>query len=152
GRGRRASGGCDLPEGPAGPDHAPARRRQKHRRHEGQPVMISDATISTWWVWARAKYGFDDKQIRKYTFNSAPFLTDQNAIQQGYVSSEPYLIAKEGKFTPQVFLLSDAGYPGYANFILARGKDVRERPEIVQAFVNASIDGWKSYLTGDPAP
>jgi NitT/TauT family transport system substrate-binding protein len=48
-----------------------------------------------------------------------------------------------------VFLLADYGYPGYANFIIARGKDVRERPGIVQAFVNASLDGWASYLTGD---
>ncbi len=119
---------------------------------KGKPVMISDATISTWWVWARAKYGFDDKQIRKYTFNAAPFLADAKAIQQGYVSSEPFLIAKEGKFKPQVFLLSDAGYPGYANFILARGKDIRERPEIVQAFVNASVEGWRSYLNDDPSP
>jgi NitT/TauT family transport system substrate-binding protein len=119
---------------------------------KGKPIMVSDATISTWWVWARAKYGFDDKQIRKYTFNAAPFLTDEKAIQQGYVSSEPYLIAKEGKITPQVFLLSDAGYPGYANFILARGQDIRERSAIVQAFVDASIDGWASYLSGDPTP
>ncbi len=119
---------------------------------KGKPIMISDATISTWWVWARAKYGFDDTQIRKYTFNAAPFLTDPKAIQQGYVSSEPYLIEKEGKFKPQVFLLSDAGYPGYSNFILARGKDIRGRAAIVQAFVNASIDGWSSYLNGDPSP
>ncbi len=119
---------------------------------KGKPIMISDATISTWWVWAKAKYGFNDTQIRKYTFNAAPFLTDPNAIQQGYVSSEPYLIEKEGKFTPQVFMLSDAGYPGYSNFILARGKDVRTRKAIVQAFVNASLDGWASYLNGDPAP
>jgi NitT/TauT family transport system substrate-binding protein len=119
---------------------------------KGKPILISDATISTWWVWARAKYGFDDKQIRKYTFNAAPFLTDPKAIQQGYVSSEPYLIETEGKVKPQVFLLSDAGYPGYSNFILARGKDIRERQAIVQAFVSASIDGWESYLTGDPSP
>ena len=119
---------------------------------KGKPILISDATISTWWVWAKAKYGFDDKQIRKYTFSAAPFLTDPRAIQQGYVSSEPYLIAKEGKIKPQVFLLSDAGYPGYSNFILARGKDVRERAAIVQAFVNASIDGYASYLNGDSAP
>ncbi len=119
---------------------------------KGKPIMISDATISTWWVWARAKYDFNDAQIRKYTFNAAPFLTDPQAIQQGYVSSEPYLIEKEGKFKPQVFLLSDSGYPGYSNFILARGVDVRGRAAVVKAFVDASVAGWKSYLNGDPSP
>jgi NitT/TauT family transport system substrate-binding protein len=119
---------------------------------KGKPIMISDATVSTWWIWTKARYGFKDAQIRKYTFNLAPFLTDKKAIQQGYVSSEPYTIEKEGKIKPKIFLLADYGYPGYANFILARGKDVRDKPEIVKAFVEASIDGWASYLTGDPKP
>lgn len=119
---------------------------------KGKAIMVSDATVSTWWVWAKAQYKFDDKQIRKYTFNLAPFLTDTNAIQQGYVTSEPFTIEAEGKIKPQVFLLADYGYPGYSNFIMAQGKDVRDRPQIVQAFVNASIDGWNSYLSGDPAP
>jgi NitT/TauT family transport system substrate-binding protein len=119
---------------------------------KGKAIMVSDATISTWWIWAKARHKFDDKQIRKYTFNLAPFLTDKKAIQQGYVTSEPYTIESEGKIKPQVFLLADYGYPGYSNFIMARGKDVRDRPQIVQAFVDASLDGWSSYLTGDPAP
>lgn len=117
---------------------------------KGKPVMISDATVSTWWTWTRSRYGFNDKQIRKYTFNLAPFLSDKNAIQQGYVTSEPYTIETQGKIKPQVYLLADYGYPGYANFIMARGKDVRERPKMVQAFVDASIDGWKAFLREDP--
>lgn len=118
---------------------------------KGKPVMISDATVSTWWTWTRSRYGFDDKQIRKYTFNLAPFLTDKNAIQQGYVTSEPYTIETQGKIKPQVYLLADYGYPGYANFIMARGKDMRARPKVVQAFVEASLDGWKGYLNSDAA-
>jgi NitT/TauT family transport system substrate-binding protein len=33
--------------------------------------------------------------VRKYTFNSAPFLADKRAAQQGYVTSEPYTIEKQ---------------------------------------------------------
>ena len=73
----------------------------------GMPIMVSDATISAFWVWLRSRFGFTDDQIRKYTFNLAPFLVDERAIQQGYLSSEPYSIEKEAGFTPQVFLLSD---------------------------------------------
>jgi NitT/TauT family transport system substrate-binding protein len=29
---------------------------------------------------------------------------------------------------------------------------VRERPKAVAAFVKASVEGWKSYLKGDPTP
>ncbi len=118
----------------------------------GKPVMVSDATIGAFWIWLRAKFGFRDTEIRKYTFNLAPFLTDTTAIQQGYLTSEPFLIRRDGGFEPEVYLLSDEGYPGYANMILAREDTIVGNPALVQAFVMASREGWLDYLTGDPAP
>ena len=100
----------------------------------------------------RAKYDFSDRQIRKYTFNLAPFLVNPTAVQQGYVTSEPYTISTRGGFEPQVFLLSDFGYPSYAAMVLAQNRLIEDRPELVQAFVNASIEGWRSYIYGDPSP
>ena len=117
-----------------------------------RPVMIADASINAFWVWLRAKYDFSDRQIRKYTFNLVPFLVNKEAIQQGYVTSEPYTIATRGGFEPQVFLLSDYGYPSYAAMVLAQNQLIEQRPELVQAFVNASIEGWQSYVYGDPTP
>jgi NitT/TauT family transport system substrate-binding protein len=118
---------------------------------KGKPILIGDASTVTFWPWLKAKYGFSDTQIRKYTFNLAPFLVDKNAIQEGYLSSEPYLIEKTGGFAPQVFLLADNGYPGYANMVLVHDQWIQERPEIVQAFVDATILGWTRYLYGDPS-
>ena len=117
-----------------------------------KPVMIADASINAFWVWLRAKYDFSDRQIRKYTFNLAPFLVNPKAVQQGYVTSEPYTISTRGGFEPQVFLLSDFGYPSYAAMVLAQNRLIEDRPELVQAFVNASIEGWRSYIYGDPSP
>ena len=119
---------------------------------KGKPVMIADASINAFWVWLRAKYDFSDRQIRKYTFNLAPFLVNPKAVQQGYVTSEPYTISTRGGFEPQVFLLSDFGYPSYAAMVLAQNRLIEEQPELVQAFVNASVEGWKSYIYGDPSP
>jgi len=117
----------------------------------GKPILIGDASTVTFWPWLKAKFGFKDSQIRKYTFNLAPFLVDKNAIQEGYLSSEPYSIEKEGGFKPQIFPLADAGYPGYANMVLVPEKWIAERPDAVQAFVDASIEGWMHYLYGDPS-
>ena len=117
-----------------------------------KPVMIADASVNAFWVWLKARYGFSDRQIRKYTFNLAPFLVNEQAIQQGYVTSEPYTIAEQGGIDPQVFLLSDYGYPSYAAMVLAQNRLIEEKPEIVQAFVNASIEGWRSYIFSDPEP
>jgi NitT/TauT family transport system substrate-binding protein len=119
---------------------------------KGKPIMISSSSTSTFWQWLKAKYGFTDDQIRPYTFNMAPFVVDANAIQQGYLSSEPFKVKKEANLDTKVFLMADEGYPSYSAMILAPGKWVRERPEIVKAFVEASIEGWHSYLTGDPSP
>jgi len=35
---------------------------------------------------------------------------------------------------------------------MVQGKLAREHPEAVQAFIDASIEGWYSYLNGDPDP
>jgi NitT/TauT family transport system substrate-binding protein len=118
----------------------------------GKPIMIgADARVS-WWRYLAAKFGYEDSQIRPYTFNLGPFLANKNAIQEGYASSEPYLIRKQTGIEPIVLPLSDAGFQGYANIIETSAKLVHERPDIVQRFVDASIEGWYSYLYGDPAP
>jgi NitT/TauT family transport system substrate-binding protein len=119
---------------------------------KGRPILLSDASVTAFWVWLKAKYGFTDDQVRKYTFNSAPFLSDKRVAQQGYVASEPYTIEKEAGFAPKVFLLADNGYPGYATMVLARDELIAENPDAVRAFVEGSIAGWRSYLEGDPAP
>ncbi len=118
----------------------------------GKPIMIADATIGAFWIWLRVTFGFDDRQIRKYTYNLAPFLVDPQAIQQGYVTSEPYMIRTRGNIEPEVYLLADYGYPGYAAMVLARNELIEAEPDIVQAFVDATIRGWADYLYGDPAP
>jgi NitT/TauT family transport system substrate-binding protein len=119
---------------------------------KGKPIMISDASTVTIWPWLKAKYGFSNSQIRKYTFNLAPFLTNPKAIQEGYLTSEPYTIEKKGGFKPRVFLLADHGYPGYANMVLASQTWIDSNPKAVQAFVDASIEGWMDYLYGNPKP
>ena len=117
---------------------------------KGKPIMIADASTVAFWPWLKAKFGFSDTQIRKYTFNLAPFLVDPKAIQEGYLSSEPYTIEREGHIRPQVFLLADNGYPGYANMVLVPQKWIDKNPGAVQAFVTATSKGWRDYLYGDP--
>ncbi|NCA69504.1 MAG: ABC transporter substrate-binding protein [Sphingobacteriia bacterium] len=117
-----------------------------------KPIMISDAGVGSHWVWLKARFGFTDRQIRKYTYNLAPFLADPSAIQQGYVTSEPYEIEQASGIAPQTFLLADEDYPSYGNLILASATRIEQDPEMVRAFVAASIAGWRDYLTGDPTP
>ena len=113
---------------------------------KGQPIFISKAANVTYWPFLAAKYGFTDDMKRNYNFNPGPFLADKSSAQQGYLSSEPLAIAKEGGFEPVVFLLADYGYTPYATTIETRQEIVDDNPELVQRFVDASIKGWYSYF------
>ncbi len=119
---------------------------------KGKTILISSAANTTYWPWLMATYKLEASQARPYTFNIQPFIADKNVVQQGYLSSEPYAIEKEAKFKPNTFLLSDYGWPPYSTTIVCLEKTVKEKPKAVAAFVKASMEGWKSYLKGDPAP
>ncbi|AWI53239.1 ABC transporter substrate-binding protein [Aquabacterium olei] len=119
---------------------------------KGKTLLIGSAGMVTYWPWVKSKYGFTDSQMRPYTFNIQPFLADKNIAQQGYLASEPFSIEKQGGFKPSVFLLADLGWPPYATTIVCTADTVKNRPRQVAAFVKASMEGWKSYLTADPGP
>jgi NitT/TauT family transport system substrate-binding protein len=119
---------------------------------KGKPIMIGADTRVGWWLFLKAKFGYSDNQIRPYNFNMTPFLADKNAVQQGYLTSEPFLIEKQGGVKPVVFLLADAGYSSYGSIIEVSQKLIDTKPDLVQRFVNASIEGWYAFLDGDPAP
>jgi len=113
-------------------------------------LLIGQASETTFWPWLKAKYGFTDSQKRPYSFSVQPFLADKNVAQQGYATSEPYSIEKGG-VKPKLFLLADYGYPPYAETIVATAKTVRDRPDVIRRFVEATALGWKSYLA-NPKP
>jgi NitT/TauT family transport system substrate-binding protein len=113
-------------------------------------LLIGQASETTFWPWLKAKYGFSDAQKRPYSFSVQQFLVDKNVAQQGYATSEPYSIQKGG-VDPKVFLLASSGYPPYAETIVTLQKTVKEKPDVIRRFVEASALGWKSYLA-NPAP
>jgi NitT/TauT family transport system substrate-binding protein len=115
---------------------------------KGKPILIAAASRNNYWQFLKATFGYTDDQIRPYTFNMAPFLADKSTIQQGFLTSEPLKAEKAG-VKPVVHLLADNGYVSYATTLETTHKLVKERPDVVQRFVNATIEGWYSYLYGD---
>ncbi|MFT6532602.1 MAG: NitT/TauT family transport system substrate-binding protein [Limimaricola cinnabarinus] len=112
-------------------------------------LLIGDNGYQSYYQWMINAYGFTPEQRQPYTFNPAPFLADAKMGMQGYLSSEPYLVEKEGGFTPKVFLIADAGFSTYATLIETMADTIETRPEQVACFVDGSIKGWYAYLNGD---
>jgi NitT/TauT family transport system substrate-binding protein len=117
---------------------------------KGKTILISGDARTNFWPWLQATFKLDEKQVRPYTFNIQPFVADKNVVQQGYLSSEPYAIEKQAKFKPNAFLLSDHGWPPYTTTIVCMESTLQKKPKQVAAFVKASMQGWKDYMTGDP--
>ncbi|NOG69309.1 ABC transporter substrate-binding protein [Roseicella sp. DB1501] len=113
----------------------------------GRTILISAEPRVTWWPFLRRKYGLKDEQIRPYTFNLQPFLADRMLVQQGYLGSEPFSLRQAG-LTPDTLLLHDAGFENYGTTINIGAKTLAERREVIQRFVDASMEGWDQYLKG----
>ena len=96
---------------------------------------------------AQTVYGFKDEAVRPYIFNSAPFIHNRTSIQQGYLTSEPYEIEKQGGFRPNIFLLSDYGYSTYSALIETCRDIVLKKPDLVQRFVDASQSAGTTIRT-----
>ena len=39
---------------------------------KGKPIELGQQSVDTWWRFLVAKYGFDQSQVRPYTFSLAP--------------------------------------------------------------------------------
>lgn len=114
-------------------------------------IFIGDQGFASFYQWMINAYGFTAEQRVPYTFNAAPFIADADSAMQGYLSSEPFFVEKEGGFVPDVWLIADAGYSTYSTLIETMADTVANKPEQVTCFVEGSIKGWYTYLYGDNA-
>lgn len=118
---------------------------------KGRTLLIGSGGRVTYWPYLRKKYDLQNEQLRPYNFNMAPYLADKNAVQQGFLSSEPYSIAQALGREPPLLLIADAGFSAYQTTIAISRKLATEKRDLIQRFVDATLEGWAQYLKGGPA-
>ncbi|UXT49610.1 ABC transporter substrate-binding protein [Agrobacterium tumefaciens] len=117
-----------------------------------ETIFMTQGGFGAYFEWMKANFGgFRDEQYRPYNFSPAPFLADRNSAQQGLITAEPYEIQKQTGAEPKIFLLADSGYKPYATMITVQQNLIDTNLDLVQRFVDASIEGWYNYLYGDNA-
>jgi NitT/TauT family transport system substrate-binding protein len=119
---------------------------------KARTLFVSKEGMASYFQWLKADFGFNESKVKPYTFNAQPFLADKNSAMQGYVTSEPFAVERQGGFKPVVFLLADYGFDAYSTLIETRRDLVEKRPDLVQRFVDASAVGWYHYIYGDSQP
>jgi NitT/TauT family transport system substrate-binding protein len=116
---------------------------------KAEQYILGDEGFQSYFQWMVTEFGFDAGKRIPYTFNPAPFIANKMSVQQGYITSEPYAVEKEGGFKPNLFLLADYGFDTYATTIETMADTIAKRPEVVKCFVDGSAKGWYNYLYGD---
>ena len=112
--------------------------------------ILSATGLTSYFAWMKSEWPeFSEEKYQPYQFNPAAFLADGNAIQQGYVTSEPLSIEREAGFVPDVWLLADQGYRPYSTTIEVMRPWLEQNEDVARRFVEASIIGWYNYLYGD---
>jgi NitT/TauT family transport system substrate-binding protein len=112
-------------------------------------MIIGDGGYQSYYQWMIEEFGFTADQRKVYTFNSAPFLANENSAQQGYITSEPYAIQQEAGFLPDIWVLADLGFDTYSTTIEITRDTLESRPDDVRCFVEGSALGWINFLHGD---
>jgi NitT/TauT family transport system substrate-binding protein len=109
------------------------------------PIMISPEALDNYWAFLQTAFHYSNRQIRRYTGDSTLFVSDAHMAQQGYLTNDvPRL--KDAGVPIRAFPLFKAGYGSYGPLIVARRTLVEQHPEIVQKFLDATIEGWCHYL------
>jgi NitT/TauT family transport system substrate-binding protein len=112
-------------------------------------MIIGDGGFQSYYQWMIEEFGFTAEQRKVYTFNSAPFLANENSAQQGYITSEPYAIQQEVGWLPDIWVLADLGFDTYSTTIEVTRQTLEERPDAVRCFVEGTALGWVNFLYGD---
>jgi NitT/TauT family transport system substrate-binding protein len=111
-------------------------------------VLVGKDGQFSYWQWLKSEHGFKDEQVKPYNFSLAQFMQDKKMVQQGYASSEPFSAAAQGA-KPKVFLLADQGWNTLSTTVEARSDFIKNKPDVVKRFVDASIIGWYNFMYGD---
>lgn len=115
-----------------------------------ETIFMTQGGFDAYFQWMKANYpDFRDEQFMRYPFSPAPFLANKQSAQQGLITAEPFQIKEQTGVEPTIFLLANAGYNPYATTITVQQNLIDTNPDLVQRFVDASIEGWYNYLYRD---
>lgn len=119
---------------------------------KGRDIMVANFSRTEFWQFLRAEHGFTDDQLRPYAYSAAPFLADETAVQQGYVTEDAFLLGAEMEEEPVTILLADHGYEDYAGTVYGMAGWIDENRAAVQAFIDTTAAGYRQCIEGDYTP
>lgn len=116
----------------------------------GKKIGVQATVESVWAAFLKANH------INPNSITNVPVQLDPLPLTTGvvdgwvaYITNEPIALRLKG-FKVETFLLADYGYPLSGDVYVVSDRTIKERRDVVKAFLRAQIRGWKEALT-DPA-
>lgn len=110
---------------------------------EGRTVAVTPGAL--WIQYVRKRYHLTHLSEKPATLSIANFVNDTNEVLQCFVTSEPFF-AREAGIRTRTLPIEDDRYQPYRVLITSRPY-LTEHPDVVKAFVQATLRGWKDYLS-----
>ncbi|WP_248927246.1 ABC transporter substrate-binding protein [Paenibacillus hamazuiensis] len=123
--------------------------------HKGEPIKSFEdlngrlsiiASGSAYWEYIKKAHKLDKVSEMAYTGQMAPFINDKTAVIQSYITSDPFTMKKQN-LDVDFLMVHDSGYQPYAGVLFTTEKYLKENPEIVKGYIQASMKGWNYYKT-----
>jgi NitT/TauT family transport system substrate-binding protein len=111
----------------------------------GKAIMVEPASSFVAWL---KKYHGIQFDVIPVDYGIQRFLSDENFIQQCFITSQPFFAKQQGAEV-KTLLLSDSGFSP-ERVVISNRSLTHRNSDLVAAFVRASIRGWRDYMGGDP--
>ena len=96
-------------------------------------------------LWMKKKLPLSNVTMVPFSGQVGEFLLNDDFAQQGYVFSEPFIVAEKGG-KARSLMLSDIGFNPYASLLVTRAEMIDKDPDLVRRTVHACVVGWQKYL------
>ena len=101
-------------------------------------------------LWLEKMYSPFKAKIVPYTGGITSFIQSPEFSQQCFIFSEP-IAARREKQNPKTFLISESGFNPYLTVVIVHEDTLKNEPDTVRKFLQATRQGWKSYLANSKA-
>ncbi|GAE26749.1 taurine uptake ABC transporter [Halalkalibacter wakoensis JCM 9140] len=110
---------------------------------DGRTVYVAPGVM--YWEYIQSAYNLNVDEMA-FTGQFGPFIADDEAVSQAFVTTAPYNLAQEGIDVDYLFI-DDSGYETYANVLFTTEDYIEENYDTVRAYIEASLKGWDYYKT-----
>jgi NitT/TauT family transport system substrate-binding protein len=98
------------------------------------------------YAYLRKKSGWKEEQLLRYEGQIGEWLNDNNRGIGAWITNEPFTATKAGAHPRTMLIGEQSDFNPYAVMLFTNEEVIQKEPELVQAVVDASLEGWRRFI------